>query len=169
MSINRVVLAGTVIGSDVRQFGQGNKVVTVTIEIDDKKWDSASGAMTDIKAQVKFDAFNSKFKKLADICAGAKPGDLLLLDGKVKLDTWENKNTGGQSSATKVIAENVEIFPGNGSYKPQKPIEKPEPPKAAKQPSLYQDSEGNDQKCEESIPFSWLVPLIISSAAFYLV
>lgn len=67
-------------------------------------------------------------------------GDLLMVEGRLKLDTWEDKNGGGKRSKHRVVVENFQLMPkrdGDGQQRaPQgRPAPQSQTPAAAPAPA----------------------------------
>lgn len=109
MGLNKVLITGTVVSVENKSFAQGGKVAVIVLKVDDKKWDSTIRAMVDVAYDLPFEAFNSKINPLADKASGLKPGDFIMIDGKVRLDQWKDQRNGEARSRLKMGVENFEV------------------------------------------------------------
>ncbi len=88
------------------------------------------------------------FGKLADIISRyVTKGTLLLVEGRIKTSSWDDKNGGGKKSRTEIIAETMQLGPrpggmggGGGQSNFQKPASRPAPtPKSEEIPIIEEN------------------------------
>lgn len=85
------------------------------------------------------------FDKTAELVAKYKvKGDPVIVDGRLELDTWDDKASGQKRSKLYVIADNVEFL--SGGNKPKDQGEDSAPKDKSKKPAPVQES-------TEDIPF----------------
>lgn len=118
-SVNKVILVGR-LGRDpeVRSTPSGMTVARFSIATDDRFTDK-SGEKQERTEWHNVVAFN----KLADICGQyLRKGKLVFIEGSIKTDTWDDKETGQKRYKTEIIAREMQMLDrkgdegGGGSY-----------------------------------------------------
>lgn len=98
MSINRVVISGNA-GRDpeVRYTGEGTVIASLSVAVAGYKQDETNWVRVTL------------FGKAAEFAASyVKKGSLVLVDGRLKQETWDNKETGEKRSQLVVIGDRIE-------------------------------------------------------------
>jgi single-strand DNA-binding protein len=84
------------------------------------------------------------FDKTAELVTKYKTkGDPVLIDGRLELDSWEDKSSGQKRSKLYVIADNVEFLSGGKG----KSEDSPQPTTGSKKPTPVQNDD------QDSVPF----------------
>ena len=118
-SVNKVILVGR-LGRDpeVRSTPSGTTVARFSIATDDRFTDK-SGEKQERTEWHNIVAFN----KLADICGQyLRKGKLVFIEGSIKTETWDDKETGQKRYKTEIIAREMQMLDrkgdegGSGSY-----------------------------------------------------
>jgi single-strand DNA-binding protein len=109
-SFNKVILAGNLTRDpEMRYTPKGTAVAAFTLAVN-RKWKTETG---DLKEEVSFidvDAFGRQAEVVAQYL---KKGNPFLVEGRLKQDTWEDKNTHQKQSKLKVVLEGFS-FLGSG-------------------------------------------------------
>lgn len=118
-SVNKVILVGR-LGRDpeVRSTPSGTTVARFSIATDERFTDK-SGERQERTEWHNVVAFN----KLADICGQyLRKGKLVFIEGSIKTDSWDDKETGVKKYKTEIIARDMQMLDrkgddgGGGSY-----------------------------------------------------
>ena len=120
-SVNKVILVGR-LGKDpeIRSTSGGTTVVRFSIATDDRYTDK-SGEKQERTEWHNIVAFN----KLAEICGQyLRKGKLIYLEGSIRTDSWEDKESGQKKYKTEIIANQMQMLDrkgddeggGGGSY-----------------------------------------------------
>ncbi len=133
MNLNKVFVLGNVTRDpEVRAMPSGQQVVNFGIATNRFYTDQAGVKKQDTE-------FHNivAFGKMADtISRYVTKGSLLLIEGRIKTSSWEDKNGGGKRSRTEIIAEGMQLGPrGMGTGAPtagnfQKPMQSSAPKQA---------------------------------------
>lgn len=109
-SFNRVILVGNLTRDpELRYIPSGTAVCDVGLAVNDKRKD-ASGQWVEETTFVDITLWD----KTAEVAAEwLKKGSSCLIEGRLKLDTWESKE-GEKRSKLKVIGERMQMLGGKG-------------------------------------------------------
>jgi single-strand DNA-binding protein len=109
-SFNKVILAGNLTRDpEVRYTAKGSAVAAFTLAVN-RRWKSESG---ELKEEVSFIDVEAWDKRAETIAQYLKKGNPFLVEGRLKQDTWEDKNTHQKQSKLKVVLEGFS-FLGTG-------------------------------------------------------
>ncbi|HEV7921116.1 MAG TPA: single-stranded DNA-binding protein [Thermoanaerobaculia bacterium] len=119
-SVNRVILIGR-LGKDpeVRATPSGSNVAKFTLATDERYTDRNG------ERQERTEWHNIvAWGKLAEICGQyLKKGKLVYIDGSIRSDSWDDKESGQKKYRTEIIANNMQMLDrrgddegGGGSY-----------------------------------------------------
>jgi single-strand DNA-binding protein len=119
-SINKVILVGR-LGKDpeIRSTPSGTSVAKFTIATSDKFTDRAG------EKQERTEWHNIvAWSKLAEICGQyLKKGKLVYIEGSLRTDSWEDKESGQKKYRTEIVADTMQMLDrkgddegGGGSY-----------------------------------------------------
>jgi single-strand DNA-binding protein len=100
-NVNKVILVGRLTRDpECRTFSTGGKVAAFGFAVSNRKKNTATGQWEDEPMFLDCKAFNrGDFGKLADtIEQYLKKGSLAYLEGKLHLETWDDKTTGAKRS-----------------------------------------------------------------------
>ncbi len=118
-SFNKVILMGNLTGDpELRQTGNGSAVCGFQIAVN-RRWRDNSG---NDQEEVCF-APITVWGRVAENCAQyLAKGSPVMIEGRLKLDQWEDRNSGEKRSKLSIIAENVQFLGSradNGGGQPQ--------------------------------------------------
>ena len=171
---NRVFLMGNLTRDpEIRYTPSGMAVASFGLAINHRWKDKTSGEMREEVTFVDIDAWGRNAELAGQYLAKGRP---LFVEGRLKLDSWEDKNTGQKRSKLKVVCERFQFLgtrgdapgggagaPGGGGSAPaQRPAGRPAPAKPAPggaqggaQGGGPEAPEGADENFEvgEDIPF----------------
>ena len=133
-SVNKVILIGR-LGKDpeIRSTPQGTTVAKFTIATDERFTDRSG------EKQERTEWHNIvAWSKLAEICGQyLKKGKLVYIEGSLRTDSWDDKESGQKRYRTEIVAQNMQMLDrkgdeggGGGSYSGAKrgPSASQEPP-----------------------------------------
>lgn len=106
MSYNKVILMGNLVRDvESRQTQSGVMICNFTLAVSRKF--TSNGQEQEETCFVDITAFN----KTAGICSQfLHKGSPVMIDGRLQLDQWEDRQTGEKRSKLKVLAENVQLL-----------------------------------------------------------
>jgi single-strand DNA-binding protein len=115
-SLNKVLLMGNLTRDpELRHTPKGTAVADLSIAVNDRMPDG-NGGWKDKVTFVDFTAWGSTAENAHKYLAKGRP---ILVEGRLELDTWDDKETGKKRSKLKVVAESVQFLPSG------KPKEQP--------------------------------------------
>jgi single-strand DNA-binding protein len=114
-SYNRVILAGNLTRDpELRVTPKGTAICQFGLAIN-RKFKDESGQQRDDTTFVDIEAWG----KSAELCAKyLTKGKQALVEGRLKLDTWDDRQTQQKRSKLKVVLENVQFLSGRDDAAP---------------------------------------------------
>ena len=110
-SYNKVVLVGNLTRDpDSRLTGNGHAVAEFGLAVNDRRKD-ASGEWVEKVTFVDITAFGRTAEVISEYL---HKGSQVLIDGKLELDQWEDKNGGGKRSKLRVICDKMVMLGSKG-------------------------------------------------------
>ena len=91
---------------EMRYTPKGTAVAQVTLAIN-RTWKDEGGTKHEDVTFVDCSVFSRTAEIVAQYC---KKGDPLFVEGRLKMDQWEDKTTGKKRSALKVIGESIQLL-----------------------------------------------------------
>ncbi len=151
-SFNKVIIAGNLTRDpELRYTPKGTAVARITLAVN-RVYSSGEGG--EKKEEVSFIDVDVWGRQAEVIGQYLKKGRPLLVEGRLKLDSWEDKNTKQKQSKLKVVLENFSFLDskGDGSGVAEAPrSSRPAPaPSAPPPPSDPGDSEPPQ---DDDVPF----------------
>lgn len=151
---NRVILIGRLTRDvETKTFGNGGKVANFGFVVNGRK-KGANGQWEDEPMFIDVAAFNrGETGTLANIVEQyCRKGSQICIEGQLRLETWDDKQTGAKRSKHKIIADSVQLLDpkpdgGGGDSRPAARQERQQP--AAGGYDAPPPDGGND----DSIPF----------------
>lgn len=128
-NLNKVILIGRLTRDvETRSFPSGGMVSKFGFAVTNRKKNSQTGQWEDEPMYIDVEVYNrGEFGKLADLVRDrCHKGSQVMLEGKLHLDQWEDKNGGGKRSKHKLIVDNIQLLDprtdgATGSYGGGKP------------------------------------------------
>lgn len=102
LNLNRVLLAGNLTRDVQIRFLASEKAVAECGVAINRRWKDAAGAPHEEVTFVDVEAFGRQAETLAQ---HLRKGDPVFIEGRLKLDTWEDKQTGQKRSKMKVVLD----------------------------------------------------------------
>ncbi len=111
-SFNKVLLIGRLTRDpEVLSMKSGGKVAKFGFAVSERYKDSATGEWGERPIWLDCEAWNSEGRKLADLIEKyLKKGSLIHIEGRLKLDQWEDKNGGGKRQAIRIRVEFIQFL-----------------------------------------------------------
>ena len=109
-SINKVILIGR-LGADpeVRYSASGLAIATLSIATTSSTKDRQTGQWTDETEWHRVTLFDRHAETAKQYL---HKGDMVYLEGRIKTDKWQDKNTGADRYTTKIIANEMQMLGG---------------------------------------------------------
>jgi single-strand DNA-binding protein len=125
-SFNKVIIMGNLTRDvELRYIPSGTAVTDITVAVNDRR--KQNDEYVDDTQFVDVTVWARTAEVVAEYC---KKGSPLLIEGRLKLDTWE-ADDGTKRSKLKVVAEQVRLLPRNGKGGERQPAQSSEPATAS--------------------------------------
>jgi single-strand DNA-binding protein len=157
-NFNKVILAGNLTRDpELRYTPKGMAVVKMGMAIN-RTWKSESGESKEEVTFVDIDAWGRQAEVIAQYFRKGRP---ILIEGRLKLDTWEDKNTHQKVSKLKVVLESFSFIDTKGAEGAPNPSASPASapageaarrPAAPPKPAAAQP-DGEPPPEEDDVPF----------------
>jgi single-strand DNA-binding protein len=108
-SFNRVLLVGNLTRDPNLKYLSNQTAVVDCGIATNRKWKTQDGEDREEVMFCDFTAFGKQAETINQYC---QKGKLLLIEGRLKYDTWDDKNGGGKRSKLSVIVENFQFLGG---------------------------------------------------------
>ena len=109
-SFNKVILIGNLTRDpELRYTPKGTAVAKLGLAVN-RQWKTDSGESREEVTFVDIDAFGRSAEVIGQYCKKGKP---LMIEGRLRLDTWEDKQTNQKRSKLSVVLESFQ-FLGDG-------------------------------------------------------
>jgi single-strand DNA-binding protein len=109
-NFNKVILAGNLTRDpEMRYTPKGTAVARIGLAIN-RKWKSETGETKEEVTFVDVEAFGRQAEVIAQYMKKGRP---LLVEGRLKLDEWEDKNTHQKVSKLRVVLESFSFIDSN--------------------------------------------------------
>lgn len=157
-NFNKVIIAGNLTRDpELRYTPKGMAIARIGMAIN-RSWKTETGETKEEVTFVDVDAFARQAEVIAQYLKKGRP---LLVEGRLRLDQWEDKNTHQKQSKLKVVLESFSFLDsrgagdGGGAGEPARPRPTgPTAPAAAPSPSAPESSEPEAPPAEEDdVPF----------------
>jgi len=110
-SFNRVILAGNLTKDpELRYTPKGTAIASIRLAVN-RTWKSETGETKEEVSFVDVDAWGRQAEVIAQYVKKGRP---LLIEGRLKQDTWEDKNTHQKLSKLKVVLEGFTFIDSRG-------------------------------------------------------
>lgn len=136
-SFNKVILVGNLTRDpELRYTSSGVAIARISLAVN-RNWKSESGEMREEVTFVDVDAFRRQAEVLGQYLKKGRP---ILVEGRLKLDQWEDKQSGQKRSRLGVVLESFQFLDGGNSRGDQQ-----SGPPAASQSNDYPSAPRNQQ------------------------
>ncbi len=151
-SFNKVILAGNLTRDpELRYTPKGTAVARLTLAVN-RTYNSETGEKKEEVSFVDVDAWGRQAEVISQYMKKGRP---LLLEGRLKQDTWEDKNTHQKQSKLKVVLEGFSFIDSRGGDAAGNSSETPRPRPAAAAPNAAPAAapEPEAPPAEDDVPF----------------
>lgn len=151
-SYNRVILAGNLTRDpELRYTPKGTAVAEIGIAVN-RSWKDESGQMQEEVTFVDVAAYGRQAEVIGQYLKKGRP---ILIEGRLKLDSWDDKQTGQKRSKLRVVLESFQFLDsgnrggGEGAPAPAAAPRRSAPAAAAPAP----DSDAPPADADDDVPF----------------
>jgi single-strand DNA-binding protein len=112
-NFNKVILIGRLTRDpECRTFSTGGKVAKFGFAVTNRRKNSQTGQWEDEPMFIDCEAFNrGEFGKLADtIETYCRKGNQICIEGRLRLDQWDDKNTGQKRQKHLIVVEAMQLL-----------------------------------------------------------
>ncbi len=152
-SFNKVILAGNLTRDpELRYTPKGTAVAKIGLAVN-RTWTGEDGVK---KEEVNFIDIEAWGRQAEVIAQYMKKGRPLLVEGRLKLDSWEDKNTKQKVSKLKVVLENFSFIDSKGGEvagAPSAPSAPSRPASASAPAPAAEPVEGDAPHEGDDVPF----------------
>ncbi|HVZ64553.1 MAG TPA: single-stranded DNA-binding protein [Lacunisphaera sp.] len=147
-NLNKVMLIGNLTRDpELRVTPKGTAICQFSLAVN-RKFRDESGADREEVTYVDIEAWGKSGENIAKYCSKGRP---LFVEGRLRLDQWEDKNTKEKRSRMKVVCDNFQFLGsgraneggggegGEGRYNSPAPRSAPKPAAPAGQENLDED------------------------------
>ncbi|HEY8504015.1 MAG TPA: single-stranded DNA-binding protein [Gemmataceae bacterium] len=165
-NFNKVILIGRLTRDpEVRTFASGGKVAKFGFAVTNRRKNTQTGQWEDEPMFIDVEVYNrGEFGRSADLVEERlRKGSQICLEGRLHLDTWDDKQTGQKRSKHKIVADNFQFLDPRTDGEPgaARPTARAASPAAGRSNGAYEggyDSGDADEPMEHSggdddIPF----------------
>ena len=150
-SFNKVILAGNLTRDpELRYTPKGTAIARLGVACN-RKWKSETGELKEEVTFVDVDAFGKTAETIAQYLKKGRP---ILIEGRLRYETWEDKQTNQKKSKLGVVLENFQFLDsgrgGEGGEAPGRPAASTN--KAAGAPADAPEPDGPPQEGDD-VPF----------------
>jgi single-strand DNA-binding protein len=154
-SFNKVILVGNLTRDpELRYTPKGTAIAKIGLAVN-RTWRSESGEQREETTFVDVDIFGRTAENVGQYMRKGRP---ILIEGRLRLDTWDDKSTGQKRSRLGVVAETVQFLGGGRDgggedYAPRSAPQRPAggpPPSPRPAPAPYDDGPPPD---DDDVPF----------------
>lgn len=147
-SFNKVILAGNLTRDpELRYTPKGTAVARITLAVN-RTWKGEGGESKEEVSFVDVDVWGRQAEVIAQYMKKGRP---LLVEGRLKQDTWEDKNTKQKQSKLKVVLESFSFIDSNrgDSGSGEAPRSRPAPAAS----NAPEPAEGDAPPESDDVPF----------------
>jgi single-strand DNA-binding protein len=106
MNYNKVILAGNITRDpELRYTPKGSAVCKIGLAVN-RKWKAESGEMKEDVTFIDADAFGKTAENISKFFTKGSP---IFIDGRLKLDQWDDKQSGQKRSKLGVVIESFQF------------------------------------------------------------
>jgi single-strand DNA-binding protein len=152
-SFNKVIIAGNLTRDpELRYTPKGTAIAQFTLAVN-RKWKTETGEMKEEVNFIDVDAFGRQAEVIGQYLRKGRP---FLVEGRLKQDTWEDKNTKQKQSKIKVVLESFSFIDsanrGEGEGSAPAAPRAPRPAAAASAPTPETGGDSEPPQ-DDDVPF----------------
>src|SRR5688572_16939842 len=150
-NFNKVILAGNLTRDPELRYTPNGKAIAKFALAINRTWTTDTGEKKEDTTFVDIDCFGRQAEVISQYMKKGRP---LLVEGRLKLDQWDDKQTGQKRSRLGVILESFSFLDSGRSDGSGAPSEASRPrPMAAAAPVGSPGQEDSGQPPEDDVPF----------------
>jgi len=148
-SFNKVILVGNLTRDpELRYTPKGTAIAKIGLAVN-RTWRTETGEQKEEVTFVDVDVFGRTAENVGQYMRKGSP---ILIEGRLRLDQWDDKQTGQKRSKLGVVAETVQFL--SGGNRPDGVGGEPRPPRAAGAPVPPPPAPADEpQMPEDDVPF----------------
>ncbi len=147
-SFNKVILVGNLTRDpELRYTPKGTAIAKIGLAVN-RTWKNEAGETKEEVTFVDVDVFGRTAENVGQYMRKGSP---ILIEGRLRLDTWDDKQTNQKRSKLGVVAETVQFLGSSRSGGEGAPVERAARPVASKPPEPA-DADGPPPE-EDDVPF----------------
>lgn len=157
MNFNKVIIAGNLTRDPELTYTRGGTAIANFALAVNRKWKDESGESKEEVSFIDCAAFKGTAESVAQY---KKKGDCILVEGRLRQETWDDKTTGAKRSKLKVMVENIQFGADRQSRSDDAPEAQPDAPPPARKPNQVAGKpvtrtqpEPPDDSGDQEIPF----------------
>jgi single-strand DNA-binding protein len=129
-SYNKVLLMGNLTKDpEIKTIGSGSTLANVSIAVN-RRYTGSNGEKKEEVTYVDIAFWGKQAEVFGRL--GIRKGTPIFVEGRLQLDSWEDKQTGQKRSRLKVVGENFQLF---GARKDGQDAGRGQPPRETSRPS----------------------------------
>ncbi|HVU16583.1 MAG TPA: single-stranded DNA-binding protein [Candidatus Didemnitutus sp.] len=157
-NLNKVMLIGNLTRDpELRVTPKGTAICTFSLAVN-RKFRDESGADREEVTYVDIEAWGKAGENISKYCTKGRP---LFVEGRLRLDQWEDKNTKEKRSRMKVVCENFQFLGGGqrgeggaaAGEGGESRYSAPAPRNNPARPSAPPAAAGGQENLDEDVPF----------------
>lgn len=154
-SFNKVILLGNLTRDpELRYTPKGQAVVQLGLAVN-RRYTTESGEAKEEVTFIDIDAWGKQAELIAQYCKKGRP---LFVEGRLKLNQWDDKNTGQKVSKLRVVLESFQFVgdnrqEGGAPSAPRPAPSRPTAPKPADSPAGPAGDSDAPPPEEDDVPF----------------
>ncbi|HEV7924284.1 MAG TPA: single-stranded DNA-binding protein [Verrucomicrobiae bacterium] len=149
-SFNKVIIAGNLTRDpELRYTPKGSAVAKIGMAVN-RTWKNEAGENKEEVSFIDIEAWGRQAEVIAQYMRKGRP---LLVEGRLKQDTWEDKNTHQKQSKLKVVLESFSFIDSKGPDGGGPPGEAPRRPAPAGKPAESPEGGEAPPAEEDDVPF----------------
>jgi single-strand DNA-binding protein len=149
-SFNKVILAGNLTRDpELRYTPKGTAVAKIGLAVN-RTWTTETGEKKEEVSFIDIEAWGRQGEVIAQYMKKGRP---LLVEGRLKLDTWEDKNTKQKQSKLKVVLESFSFIDSNRGDAPNSAPAPAAPRSAAPAAPAAEPADAEPPPPEDDVPF----------------
>jgi single-strand DNA-binding protein len=146
-NFNKVILAGNLTRDpELRYTPKGTAIARIGLAIN-RSWRTETGEQKEEVTFVDVDAFGKTAETIGQYFKKGRP---ILMEGRLRYETWDDKQTGQKRSKLGVVLESFQFMDsgnrgeGGGAPAASRPARPASPPPAEGEPDVQPPHEGDD-------------------------
>ena len=149
-SFNKVILVGNLTRDpELRYTPKGTAIAKIGLAVN-RNWTSESGEKKEEVTFIDVDVFGRTAENVGQYMRKGRP---ILVEGRLRLDQWDDKQTGQKRSRLGVVAETVQFLGSPTGGDGGAPAPARQRPAAAAAPAAGEPVEGDGPPESDDVPF----------------